>query len=226
MLKIAHRGSTHARITDKRGDDNYYKLPENSLMSYQNAIEQNFDMIETDIILTKDDKLIMFHDQFIGSTPVDTLTYLEIKNKYKHIITFHAFCIEILPKIPVLLDIKGENKTALKIIDFFNNNDNINLENIYFSSFNRNHLLTLYNYNNGLKLGIIYDGVLLDIEKEFIIGMLNITFVSICWKNLYDKEIQFYKKKGILIFAWTNNNYITHRRTPKNIDGIISDYYF
>lgn len=225
MLKIAHRGSTHSTITDHRGNDNYYKFPENSLLAYINAIEQKFDMVEADVILTKDEKLIMFHDRYIGSTSVSSLTYLEIKNRFKHVITFDVFCYEILSKIKVLLDIKGDNNTVLKLIDFFKEND-LDLSRFYFSSFNRNHLLKLYNYNNKLKLGIIYDGVLLDIEKEFIISMLNISFVSICWKDLYDNEIKFYNKKNIPIFAWTNINHITSRAIPTNIDGIITDYYF
>tara|TARA_Y100000389_G_C17450068_1_gene514174 strand:- start:1628 stop:2305 length:678 start_codon:yes stop_codon:yes gene_type:complete len=225
MLKIAHRGCTLATIPDHRGNDNYYKFPENSLLAYINAIEQNFDMVEADVILTKDDKLIMFHDQYIESTPVNSLTYLEIKNRFKHVITFHVFCSEILSKINVLLDIKGDNNTVFKLIDFFNDND-LDLSRFYFSSFNRNHLLALHNYNKKLKLGIIYDGVLLDIEKEFIISMLKISFVSICWKDLYDNEIKFYNKKNIPIFAWTNINHITRRAIPTNIDGIITDYYF
>ena len=225
MLKIAHRGSTLATITDHRGNNNYYKFPENSILAYINAIEQKFDMVEADVILTKDDKLIMFHDRYIGSTPVNSFTYLEIKEKFKHVITFDVFCYEILSRIKVLLDIKGDNNTALKLIDFFKDND-LDLSNFYFSSFNRNHLLTLRNYNKSLKIGIIYDGVLLDIEKEFIISMLNISFVSICWKDLYDNEINFYRKKNIPIFAWTNINHITKRVIPKKIDGLISDYYF
>lgn len=225
MLKIAHRGTTLATITDNRGDDNYHKFPENSLLAYINAIEQKFDMVEADVILTKDEILIMFHDQYIGHTPVNSLTYLEIKNIFKHVITFDVFCYEILSKINVLLDIKGDNNTVFKLIDFFKDND-LDLSRFYFSSFNRNHLLALRNYNKKLKLGIIYDGVLLDIEKEFIISMLKISFVSICWKDLYDNEIKFYNKKNIPIFAWTNINHITRRALPTNIDGIITDYYF
>jgi len=86
--------------------------------------------------------------------------------------------------------------------------------------------MTIYNYNKNLKLGIIYDGVLLDQEKELIIKLLNLKFVSICWKNLRKEEIEFYKKRGIQVFTWTNTTFITKRLIPTNVDGIISDYIF
>ena len=33
MIKIAHRGSTQRKIIDNRGNPNYYKFPENSILS-------------------------------------------------------------------------------------------------------------------------------------------------------------------------------------------------
>ena len=76
------------------------------------------------------------------------------------------------------------------------------------------------------KIGLTYSTVLLKEEKEFIIKLLNISFVSIWWGTLFQEEIDFYKKLNIKIFSWTNDNYITNRLMPKDIDGIITDYYY
>ena len=225
MIIIAHRGSTNGKVRDHRGNINFYKFPENSMLSYINAIEEQFDMIEADIILTKDNQLIMHHGVSMGSQFIRNLTYKEIKEKNPSIPTFQQFCIKINPRIKTILDIKGDNKTAFAIVKFLKENT-INTQNFYFSSFNRNHLETLYNYNKNLTLGLIYNGVLLDQEKTVIIKKFNLKFVSICWQNLYQKEIDFYKKMDIKIFVWTNNNYITQRLIPKDVDGIISDYFF
>ena len=70
MLKIAHRGSVNGKVKDYRGNLSYYKFPDNSMLSYINAIDEKFDMIECDISLTSDNILIMFHDSHVGSTPV------------------------------------------------------------------------------------------------------------------------------------------------------------
>ena len=225
MIKIAHRGSIFGKVIDYRGNDNYYKFPENSILSYINAIEQGFDMIEADVSLTKDNQLIMFHNIHIGGRYTKNITYKEIQQINPHVITFQQFCSDVLPHIKIILDIKGDNDTAIAVIDFLKKN-NINIDNFYFSSFNRNHLAILHKYNNNLKLGLIYDGVLLDQEKKFIIDLFDLKFVSVCWENLYKEEIEFYKKLDIQIFAWTNKNHITRRLIPNNVDGIITDYYF
>ena len=225
MIKIAHRGSTHGKIIDNRGNTNYYKFPENSILSYINAIEQGFNMIEADVLLTKDNKLIMFHNIHIGGRYTKNMTYKEFQETKPYVITFQQFCSDVLPRIKILLDIKGDNATAIALVNFFKKN-NTYLDNFYFSSFNRNHLAILHKYNNNLKLGLIYEGVLLDQEKNFIIDLFDLKFVSICWENLYKEEIEFYKKLDIQIFAWTNKNHVTRRLIPNNVDGIITDYNF
>ena len=146
MLKIAHRGSVNGKVKDYRGNVSYYKFPDNSMLSYINAIDEKFDMIECDISLTSDNILIMFHDSHVGSTPVYKITYAEMKNKFKYLITFDYFCKNIYHQIPVLLDVKGQNNTAIHIVDYFKKTK-IDLSNFYISSFNRNHLLTFYNFN-------------------------------------------------------------------------------
>ena len=225
MLKIAHRGSVNGKVKDYRGNSTYHKFPDNSMLSYINAIYEKFDMIECDVSLTSDNVLIMFHDSHVGSIPVHKISYQEMKNKFKYLITFDYFCKNIYPQIPILLDIKGQNDTAIHIVEYFKKTK-IDLSNFYISSFNRNHLVTIYNFNKNIPLGVIYDGVMLDIEKTFLIGFLKLAFVSIDWRDLNEKEINFYKKHNISVFSWTNKNHITRRAYPDNIDGIITDYMF
>ena len=55
MLNIAHRGASA------------YK-PENTLASFQKAIDLNADMVEFDIRLSKDKKIVVIHDQTVNRT--------------------------------------------------------------------------------------------------------------------------------------------------------------
>ena len=55
MLNIAHRGASA------------YK-PENTLASFQKAIDLNVDMIEFDIRLSKDKKIVVIHDETVNRT--------------------------------------------------------------------------------------------------------------------------------------------------------------
>lgn len=225
MIKIAHRGSCYSYNFFNKEFSNCIKFNENTLLSYLNAIEQKFDFIEADVILTKDNKLIMFHDFHVGSTLVKNLTYQQIIKIKPDVITFEKFLIEIVPYIKVLLDIKGDSNTAHYIVELLKNNS-FNIENLHFCSFNIKHIDILHSYNNKFKFGLILDGVLLDKDKKILIKKYNIQFVSIYIEYLYPEEIEFYKKMNVFVFAWTNKSHITRRIIPDNVDGIISDYYF
>ena len=67
---VAHRGaSSLAR--------------ENTIESFKKAIEIGVDMIEFDVRRTKDQALIVHHDELMAGKPVKELTYDEI-SKDKH----------------------------------------------------------------------------------------------------------------------------------------------
>ena len=225
MIKIAHRGSCFKYNYDREEFSHCIKFKENSLLSYLNAIEEKFDFIEADVILTKDKKLVMFHDYNIGSTLVKNLTYKELINLNSKTITFENFLINIVPYIKVLVDIKGDSETAYSIIELLKN-ISVNMDNLHFCSFNLKHIDIIHNYNNKIKLGLILECVLLDDHKREIIDKYNIKFVSIAIEYLYPDEIDFYKKMNVLVFAWTNKSHITYRLIPDTVDGIITDYYF
>lgn len=65
-LIIAHRGASA-------------EAPENTLESFQKAIDAGADMIELDVHRTQDGILAVFHDSFIGFHPIKNLTYQQLK---------------------------------------------------------------------------------------------------------------------------------------------------
>ena len=56
-------------------------MPENSLASFERAIELGADMIELDVRRTRDRELIVFHDAGIVGRPVRDLTRAEIEER-------------------------------------------------------------------------------------------------------------------------------------------------
>ena len=75
--------STKVLIAAHRAMHTMY--PENSLAAFQHAIDSGVDIIETDIRMTKDGKLILMHDNTIdrttkGSGKVTALTFAELEN--------------------------------------------------------------------------------------------------------------------------------------------------
>ena len=108
FLEIAHRGYSEI-----------YK--DNTLESLQKAIDYQFDMIEFDIQLTKDEEIIIYHDTFIktsnGSYFIIDLTLKELllfdssipllKDLFQYLIETNN------TKFPLYLDIKGTKKIVI-----------------------------------------------------------------------------------------------------------------
>lgn len=133
MLFIAHRCN----------DNHSYK--ENSLEAIKYCLEQNYiDGIEIDLSITKDNKLILYHDYFYKGKFIKNISF----KAFKQVNTFSQIK-KILPKDKlILIDIKS-----------FHNEEEIvkqikkeipNQNNIYLCSMNSKILNKLKKYRRGL----------------------------------------------------------------------------
>ncbi len=129
ILIAAHRGGYEKDFEDK--------APENSMANIQNAINQGFELYESDVQRTKDGKFVIMHDKTIdrttnGTGEVSAMTYDELKKvnlKYSNgevstekiplLVDFVAagkgkvlFKIDFKPSIDYLDDLLEEIKTA------------------------------------------------------------------------------------------------------------------
>ncbi|MDQ3542192.1 MAG: glycerophosphodiester phosphodiesterase, partial [Chloroflexota bacterium] len=109
MLAIAHRGASgHA--------------PENTRAAFDLAIETGADMIETDVQLTRDGQLVLFHDDLVNRTSkglgpladhtLEELQVLDLGSWFgatfagQRIVTLDEFVQKYLPRVPVCVEIK------------------------------------------------------------------------------------------------------------------------
>jgi glycerophosphoryl diester phosphodiesterase len=120
MLTIAHRGASAY-------------APENTRAAFDRAIEMGAPMIETDVQQTRDNELVLIHDDVVDRTtdgmgPVadheledllrlDAGSWFDAAFAGERIVTLRAFCSEYLPRIPACLEIK-EPFAADPLIDF------------------------------------------------------------------------------------------------------------
>ena len=132
MISIAHRGFSH-------------NFKDNSFEAFKQAIKSNFDMIELDIQLNKDNEIVVFHDIHLNFKLIKDMNYQECRDN--NILTLADFFhfINIKGKnIKIYLDIKGKIDCVDKLYYFLNNNkDIINFDNLYIAAFNRNCLTLL-----------------------------------------------------------------------------------
>lgn len=221
VSKISHRGYV----------DNQFTM-ENSYKSIANALEKNFDMIELDVQLTKDNILILHHDLFVETNANDLkmisdMKYSELKKLKNHVLTLdELFKIKNIDKKSLYLDLKGSDQLAEKLVYFF---DNLTFNNdIYLGTFNKKHLNKLKESNisdkQNIKLGLITDNRLLDDDLINCKLDYDIDFLSLHWEMLREDTIKALNNINVKCFVYTcKNNFILDQINKFNIDGIVSD---
>ncbi|MBU0531075.1 glycerophosphodiester phosphodiesterase [Patescibacteria group bacterium] len=103
MLKIGHRGACGYE-------------PENTLKSFQKAIELQVDMIECDVHLSKDGRLVVIHDFRVDETTNGRGRVAEMT--YDEIAELDAGDGEIVPTLDEVLDlVRGKAKLNIEVKD-------------------------------------------------------------------------------------------------------------
>lgn len=205
MLQIAHRGYS-------------FKYKDNNLYSFFQAVKNNFDMIEMDLQLNKNNNIIIYHDLFYKDKLIRNLSDYQIK-KYD-ILTLHDFFKSFdYIDVKIIFDLKGDVLLSDYLIKFIYKN-NIDTSNILFASFNENHLIKLKNLN--FKLGFItcnnfYNKKFFHIIKDYDFVLADINVIN---QEFIDKCKKYNKK----IYCFTCHNEHEKKLFFKyNIDGIITN---
>lgn len=99
-------------IAGHRGDPKYY--PENTMVSFASAIRKGVDMIETDIHMTKDGKLILMHDHdTLRTTGVPGLIWEKTFDEIRALNAGTAEEPQQVPTLEELLELCRENPNML-----------------------------------------------------------------------------------------------------------------
>lgn len=211
MLQIAHRG-----YSALYGDNN--------MESFQQAVNNRFDMIELDVQLCKTGEIIIFHDTHLDGKLIIEYEINELLPY--NIITLHDFFLDISPNlIKIFLDIKGSQEIAYPLIEmltsFFQNQQ---LRNIYISGYDRHSIETIRNTHLPISFGLTTENNFTIEQLDFLTK--NIDFVCLHWTALNQENIEFLQSKNILVFSYTcKNDYIYKIMKSYPLDGIITDYH-
>ena len=207
-LKIAHRGYIQ-----------YH--PDNSIAAFRSAIEMGFNMIELDIQLCRQNKIVIFHDCHISGIPVGYFTHEQIKLHHTTVMTIDEFFNEFTEytNIKLLFDLKGCDELAGYLKTYLINN-HIITENIYIGSFNINHIRILDGI--GAKLGFITCNKFTITQYCDLFQTLH--FVSVD-KSILDQDVVNIchgLNKKLFVFT-CNNLFDRHYINMFHVDGIISN---
>ena len=222
---IAHRGLHKNKI-----------IPENSMLAFKAAIEKNY-AIEFDINITKDNQIVVFHDddlnrlcnkkENIEDVSYDFLKDLNLYESNEKIPLLKELLDEVAGKIPLIIEIKKHKNIGLL--------ENILLEMLkeykgeyFICSFEKDILFWLEKNKPKERRGLIFGSLPIKFKKYEKIAFLykyfksKADFISLEDKLIDSSIYDFCKKKDLEVIVWT----IKDKKSFQNIDKKVSAVIF
>ena len=223
-----------------RGASGY--APENTLESFQKAIDLGADGIELDVQLTKDDQIVVIHDEILGRTCEGTgwvKDYtLEELRRFNYNKTFPQVAHADIPTLrevyelmkPSGLTINVELKTGIvfyeelerKVIELTKEMDME--DKVLYSSFNHYTCVKLHELKPDAYVGFLYaDGPIdmAEYAKKHGADALHPALYNLQFPN-YMKDAA---ERGLDVNAWTVNEEIYMQMCCKyGVNAIITNY--
>ncbi len=223
MINYAHRGASEY-------------APENTLSSFYLGLLQGANGIETDVQMTKDGELVLFHDDTLdrvsnGKGKLSDYTLKELKELkiygnatcgfYDRIITFREF-LEKFSKydIKFAIELKGPGveEDTLKLIDEFGI-----LDKTTFTSFNFDYIKKIKELNPDARVGwLVGEATDEIIEKLLAIGGEE---MAPCAEHISKELIEKLKKLNLGVRAWgVTSVAIMKKMCDLNVDGMTVNF--
>jgi len=214
FIKIAHRGASAYE-------------PENTLRSFERAIELKADMIELDVRQSIDGQLVVMHDETVdrttdstGLVALKTLSELKDLNagKGERIPTLNEVIQLGIGRAKFVLELK-ENGVEDKVIELIRKNDL--LDEAFIVSFKANRLKMIKELEPKVKTGLILVTSLDPIRLAKNCGAEVIApFRWFVTKALVDRA----RENGLHTFTWTVDETLKARGLKeKGVSGIVTN---
>lgn len=211
LIKVGHRGAAGYE-------------PENTLRSFQKAIDLGVDMVELDVHVCKTGELVVIHEYFIDGTKngrnfVAELDLAELKTP-----TLAEVLDLINRKAKVNIELKGRN-TAEPVVNLIKKyvENGWSFDDFLVSSFLYDELKEARKLDKNLKIGILTKSISDDyfnFAKEVGAHSLNIRIDCIN-KEIAEKA----HEKGFKVFVWTADTVEdTEKAKSLGADYICSNY--
>lgn len=211
ILKIGHRGAKGY-------------APENTLLSFQKALELGVDMIELDVHNSKDTIPMVIHDKSIdrttsGSGLVADFTSMELQEF--GISTLEEVFQLVQNQCDINIEIK-EFEAVKGVLDLIDSTTFLKNK-ILISSFDWNALQEIRFHDDEIAIGVLT-------ETDLELGIAFAKFIKAKsihpYYHLLTKENTLkMQEKGFQVFAWTvNEEEDIQKMKSLKVDGIISDF--
>ena len=221
---IAHRG-----IFDNK------KVPENSIRAFKDALNNGF-AIEFDVHLTKDNKVVVFHDDTLERLTnkkgnIKDYTFEEIKktkllDTNYFIPSFDEVLDLINGNVPILIELKYDRKDHILEKEVIKRLEKYNGE-FAIQSFDPFIVTYFRFFKNDFIRGLLVSSKGNKISERFVRSMILLPickpdFLSVD-KNLYNNKKVLKYKKNKPVLAWTMKSKKDMDKYKDKFDNVISN---
>ena len=214
-----------------RGASEYY--PENTALSFRKGLEMGANGIETDVQITKDGVLVLFHDDTLDRvtgqtgciadyTLAELLTFDVFKGEKKEkIITFEDFLKEFGGKdltFAIELKVTGIEKAVADMVYKYNAQDKVIITSFIFDA-----LAEMKKCAPDLRRGYLLFN--LDLKTREQIDQLDLYEICPQGPNVSAQEVEEFHGKGYGVRAWGMTNVDIMKETiAKGVDGMTVNF--
>lgn len=232
--------STKPLVWAHRGASGY--APENTLAAFQKAVDLGADGVELDIQLTKDDQIVVIHDEMIDRTSdgkgwvkdytleeLRAFNYNRTKPEYKHAdIPTMREVFELLK--PTGLFINIEIKTGVVFYEKIEEKilaltREMGMEDrVCYSSFNHYTVTRIHELKPDAEVGFLYADGPIDMPSYGVKHGVNALHPAL-YNLQYDGFVKECKEKGLKLNVWTvNERPYMEMCCQYGVDAIITNY--
>lgn len=232
--------STKPLVWAHRGASGY--APENTLAAFQKAVDLGADRVELDIQLTKDDQIVVIHDETIDRTSdgkgwvkdytleeLRAFNYNRTKPEYKHAdIPTMREVFELLK--PTGLFINIEIKTGMVFYEKIEEKilalaKEMGMEDrVCYSSFNHYTVTRIHELKPDAEVGFLYADGPIDMPSYGVKHGVNALHPAL-YNLQYDGFVKECKEKGLKLNVWTvNERPYMEMCCQYGVDAIITNY--
>ena len=228
-LRIAHRGASGT-------------APEHTHPAFQRAIDMGVDMVELDVQLSRDEKIVVIHDDSVdrttsGSGMVRNSTLAELKDldagswfspqfAGERILTLQELLALVAGRVRLNVEIKAPpddwGVLVPALLDLLSEHGVT--ETTVISCFEPEALQAVRRFDPRIQVGLLWH--LPDLEEAWRrCAELRATSLHPFWMLASPEVLQAARQRGLRVLAWTvNGQDAINALVASGIDGIISDY--
>lgn len=221
MLKIGHRGAMGY-------------APENTLLSFEKAIDLGVDMVELDVYRCKSGELVVIHDRKVDRTTdghgfVEEMTLKELKllnaGQGENIPTLEEVLDRIKARVSINIELKGSGtaEPVYELLEKYIKSKDWTHNDFLISSFNHYELKRFNSLKPKIKIGALIEAIPIG-YAEFA-QKVNAYSVNVSLEFINKEFIDDAHARKMKVFVWVVNDVKDIRRMKDlGVDGIFSNY--